>query len=68
MHTGSSDHSSLGIRCVTLVRCRGYVRDFATSFREVLPDVAFGGAEDLIAEGDYVVGQWIGGVRALATP
>jgi predicted ester cyclase len=26
-----------------------------------VPDLAFGGTADLIAEGDYVVGQWIGG-------
>jgi predicted ester cyclase len=25
------------------------------------PDLAFGGTADLIAEGNYVVGQWIGG-------
>ena len=26
-----------------------------------VPDLAFGGTADLIADGDYVVGQWIGG-------
>ena len=43
--------------------CRGrdQVRAFATKFRSVFPDLAFGGTADLIAEGDYVVGQWIGG-------
>ncbi|MCU1399970.1 MAG: ester cyclase [Acidimicrobiales bacterium] len=43
--------------------CRGRdeVRAFATKFRAAFPDLAFGGRADLIAEGDYVVGQWIGG-------
>lgn len=43
--------------------CRGrdQVRAFATKFRAAFPDLAFGGTADLIAEGDYVVGQWIGG-------
>ena len=43
--------------------CRGrdQVRAFATKFRSAFPDLAFGGTADLIAEGDYVVGQWIGG-------
>ncbi|MFJ5886603.1 ester cyclase [Kitasatospora cineracea] len=43
--------------------CRGRdeVRAFAKKFRESFPDLAFGGTADLIAEGDYVVGQWIGG-------
>jgi predicted ester cyclase len=43
--------------------CRGrdQVRAFATKFRDAFPDLAFGGTADLIAEGDYVVGQWIGG-------
>src|SRR3982074_2700599 len=43
--------------------CRGRdeVRAFATKFRAAAPDLAFGGTADLIAEGDYVVGQWIGG-------
>ena len=27
-------------------------------FREVFPDLGFGATADLIAEGDYVVGQW----------
>ena len=42
-------------------RGRGEVRAFATKFRAAFPDLAFGGTADLIAEGDYVVGQWIGG-------
>jgi predicted ester cyclase len=43
--------------------CRGrdQVRAFATRFRAAFPDLAFGGTADLIAEGDYVVGQWVGG-------
>jgi predicted ester cyclase len=43
--------------------CRGRdeVRRFATAFREAFPDLGFGGTADLIAEGDYVVGQWEGG-------
>lgn len=43
--------------------CRGRdeVRAFAAKFRAAFPDLAFGATADLIAEGDYVVGQWIGG-------
>ncbi len=43
--------------------CRGRdeVRDFATKFRAAFPDLGFQGTADLIAEGDYVVGQWKGG-------
>lgn len=33
----------------------------AGNFPAGFPDLAFGGTADLIAEGDYVVGQWIGG-------
>jgi predicted ester cyclase len=43
------------------LRGRDAVRDFAAEFRAAFPDLAFGGTADLIAEGDYVVGQWIGG-------
>jgi predicted ester cyclase len=43
------------------LRGRDQVRDFATGFRAAFPDLAFGGTADLIAEGDYVVGQWKGG-------
>jgi predicted ester cyclase len=32
-----------------------------TDFRKAFPDLAFEGAADLIAEGDYVVGRWKGG-------
>src|SRR5262249_10588754 len=40
--------------------CRGRdeVRQFATKFRAAFPDLSFWGTADLIAEGDYVVGQW----------
>ena len=43
--------------------CRGReeVREFATRFRAAFPDLNFWGTADLIAEGDYVVGQWEGG-------
>jgi predicted ester cyclase len=42
-------------------RGRDEVRAFAENFRAAFPDLAFGGTADLIAEGDYVIGQWIGG-------
>lgn len=32
-----------------------------TDFRKAFPDLHFWGTADLIAEGDYVVGQWDGG-------
>ena len=43
--------------------CRGRdeVRQFAEKFRTAFPDLNFWGTADLIAEGDYVVGQWEGG-------
>ena len=43
--------------------CRGRdeVRAFASKFRAAFPDLGFEGTADLIAEGDFVVGQWIGG-------
>ena len=37
------------------------IKAFMADFREAFPNLAFGGAADLIAEGDYVVGQWVGG-------
>jgi predicted ester cyclase len=37
------------------------IKAFMTGFREAFPDLSFAGAADLIAEGDYVVGRWIGG-------
>jgi predicted ester cyclase len=42
-------------------RGRADIKAFMIDFRRAFPDLAFGGAADLIAEGDYVVGQWIGG-------
>src|SRR5258705_1852050 len=43
------------------VRGRDAAREFATKFRAAFPDLNFWGTADLIAEGDYVVGQWEGG-------
>jgi predicted ester cyclase len=43
------------------LRGRDAVRRFATDFRAAFPDLGFGGTADLIAEGEYVVGQWEGG-------
>jgi predicted ester cyclase len=43
------------------LRGRDAVRRFATEFRAAFPDLGFAGTADLIAEGDYVVGQWEGG-------
>ncbi|MFD4973220.1 ester cyclase [Streptomyces sp. NPDC058424] len=43
------------------MRGRDEVRAFATNFRTAFPDLNFWGTADLIAEGDYVVGQWEGG-------
>jgi predicted ester cyclase len=37
------------------------IKAFMSDFRAAFPDLQFGGAADLIAEGDYVVGRWIGG-------
>ncbi len=37
------------------------VRAFMHGFRAAFPDLGFKGAADLIAEGDYVVGRWVGG-------
>ena len=50
------------------LRGRDAVRDFATKFRTAFPDLAFAGTADLIAEGDYVVGQWIGGGTHAGAP
>ena len=43
------------------LRGRDEVREFALRFREAFPDLGFAGTADLVAEGDYVVGQWRGG-------
>jgi predicted ester cyclase len=37
------------------------IKAFMTDFRAAFPDLSFSGAADLIAEGDYVVGRWVGG-------
>jgi predicted ester cyclase len=42
-------------------RGRDEVREFARRFRSAFPDLGFEGTADLIAEGDYVIGQWQGG-------
>src|SRR6201994_2673185 len=43
------------------LRGRDAVRGFAEKFRAAFPDLNFWGTAGLIAEGDYVVGQWEGG-------
>ena len=40
---------------------RDDIKSFMTDFRAAFPDLKFRGTADLIAEGDYVVGQWEGG-------
>ena len=42
-------------------RGRADIKAFMTDFRKAFPDLNFWGTADLIAEGDYVVGQWEGG-------
>ena len=42
-------------------RGRDDVKAFMVGFRKAFPDLSFSGAADLIAEGDYVVGRWVGG-------
>jgi predicted ester cyclase len=37
------------------------IKAFIKDFRAAFPDLGFQGTADLIAEGDYVVGQWEGG-------
>jgi hypothetical protein len=46
------------------------IKAFMSDFREAFPDLNFWGAADLIAEGNYVVGRWVGArtlVRRSAT-
>jgi predicted ester cyclase len=43
------------------LRGRDAVRAFAEKFRAAFPDLGFRGTAGLIAEGDYVAGQWEGG-------
>src|SRR5262249_19245013 len=42
-------------------RGRDDIKAFMTDLRRAFPDLNFWGTADLIAEGDYVVGQWEGG-------
>lgn len=42
-------------------RGRADIKAFMTDFRNAFPDLNFWGTADLLAEGDYVVGQWEGG-------
>jgi predicted ester cyclase len=42
-------------------RGRDDIKAFMTNFRGAFPDLNFWGTAGLIAEGDYVVGQWEGG-------
>jgi hypothetical protein len=42
-------------------RGRDDIRAFMRDFRAAFPDLNFWGTADLIAQGDYVVGQWEGG-------
>ncbi len=42
-------------------RGRDDVKAFMMAFRAAFPDLSFSGAAELIAEGDYVVGRWVGG-------
>jgi predicted ester cyclase len=42
-------------------RGREDIRAFMIGFRRAFPDLGFTGAAELIAEGDYVVGRWVGG-------
>ena len=42
-------------------RGRNDIKAFMTDFRAAFPDLHFWGTAELIAEGDYVVGQWEGG-------
>jgi len=42
-------------------RGRADIKAFMVDFREAFPDLNFWGTAELVAEGDYVVGQWEGG-------
>ena len=42
-------------------RGQNAIKTFMQDFRAAFPDLNFWGTADLIAEGDYVVGQWEGG-------
>src|SRR6476646_8414382 len=49
-------------------RGREDIKAFMTDFRAAFPDLSFWGTVDLIAEGDYVVGQWRGAAPTQALP
>ena len=49
------------------LRGRDAVRAFAGKFRAAFPDLNFWGTAGLIAEGDYVVGQWKAAARTPAS-
>jgi predicted ester cyclase len=42
-------------------RGRAHIKEFMNGFRQAFPDLNFWGTAELIAEGDFVVGQWEGG-------
>ena len=42
------------------VRGRAEVKMFMTRFRKAFPDVRVSAATELVAEGEYVVGRWLG--------
>ena len=42
------------------LRGRADVKMFMTTFREAFPDVRVWPATELVADGDYVVGRWVG--------
>jgi predicted ester cyclase len=42
-------------------RGRADIKEFMNAFRQSFPDLDFWGTAELIAEGDFVVGQWEGG-------
>ena len=42
-------------------RGRADIKAFMNDFCKAFPDLYFWGTADLIAEGDYVIGQWDGG-------
>ena len=50
------------------LRGREAVREFAEMFRAAFPDLGFSGTAGLIAEGEYVVGQWEGGGTHTGAP
>jgi len=47
---------------------RDDIKAFTIDFRAAFPDLNFWGTADLIAEGDYVVGQWEGGGTHTGAP